>query len=50
MRGQGLAYSTAADVLFASGIVLLVGAVVLYFATETTEARASEASFAGGDR
>ena len=50
VRGQGLAYSTAADVLFASGIVLLVGAVVLYFATETTEARASEASFAGGDR
>lgn len=49
-RSQGLSYATAADVLFASGAALVVTALVLYFATESTERQASAASFAGGDR
>ena len=49
-RSQGLTLSTGADVAFVASGVLAVAAVVLYFATESTDALESTASVAEGER
>lgn len=50
IREQGIALNTATDVLLGVGAACLVTGVILYFATETTEARESRATFSEGER
>jgi hypothetical protein len=50
LRDQGMLLSTTTDVLFAVGAAALATAIVLFFATETTEARRSEGTFTEGER
>lgn len=49
-RAQGITLATGADVALVAAATLAIGAVVLYFATETTSERASTASVADGER
>jgi hypothetical protein len=49
-RAQGLTLSSGADVAFVASGVLAVTAIVLFFATESTDARESTASVAEGER
>lgn len=49
-RAQGITLATGADVALAAAGALAVGAIVLYFVTETTSEGASTASVADGER
>lgn len=49
LRDQQILLSTASDVLLAVGGAALIGAIVLYFATEETETRRSEGTFSVQD-
>jgi outer membrane receptor for ferrienterochelin and colicins len=50
LRDQQMLLSAASDALLAVGTAAVIGAVILYFATESTEARRSEGTFSEGER
>lgn len=50
LRSTGLALDYTTDALLATGVVSLVVATILYFATEHTDARESRANFSAGER
>jgi hypothetical protein len=50
LRDEGTSLNIATDALLATGVVALVVATILYFATEHTDARESRATFSAGER
>jgi hypothetical protein len=50
IRNEGMALNIATDTLLATGLVALVVATIIYFATDGTTQRPSRATFSAGER